>query len=353
MRRECRLRGATTVASGRNCRSRPPHADAQLLILATSVEGEEVWTFSSHLLTDYQGQSQGICRIGKPKELALSLKTGFSNIPTTQFLGNLRGVGGKLWESTPSWFRDVYWETRRQAERKLERPFSLQIISHDISVPWEYMRPRQHNSTSLDMLILEHPVARRLVARGGNSNFTVPTIPSGRFAVIAPSYLSGKTYQQLARRDAVIKHFRRQFNALSVDGVSQALIDLLKDQRGIPIATLFYYGHGSADPGDLMQARLIMEDAELTAMNVAGEEPSIGRKYKTFCVLTACDVGTTTSMLAASAGWPTLLLDNNFGGVLAPLWQIDPSQAFDFCKELFRRSLRKRFQSPRPFCLLE
>jgi hypothetical protein len=240
-----------------------------------------------------------------------------------------------FWSVTPPWFREAYRELRRT-----KRAFTLQIITQDSLIPWEYMRPSHPDRGQLDLLVLEHPVARRFFAETGNTNSAVGVIPDGRFAVVAPRYPGsrpGPPLQALAGRDDVVRQLKRKYKALEIDGQSQAMVDLLADNRRLPIATVYYYGHGTADPADPGSAHLLMEDADLAVATVRGRGALLGRKCNSFVVLNACDVATTAPALGFAAGWPTMLLDERFGGVLAPLWQIDPSETFDFCNALFAK----------------
>lgn len=59
----------------------------------------------------------------------------------------------------------------------------------------------------------------------------------------------------------------------------------------------------------------------------------VGRDHRPMFILNACQVGQAQHALGSISGWPSALLRQGFGGLVAPLWSIQDNTASKFMRE--------------------
>lgn len=316
-------------------------ADVNWVIRVQNINkpGAQFWELRSDLLQNYRKETDGQVDIPDAADFCKSLRERLSDTAPHLVHDRLKGQGKILWSRTPRWFQEAYWA---MWDRKPN--FSLQLFSRDNLVPWEYVTPADVDRNEREeVLILRHPVARRTMSQTSpNPNYSIPIIEDGQIAVVAPTYDDRLGVCRLPRRNRIVRKMKWRFKAIEILGKRHNVLSLFKGNAVSSCSAIYYYGHGAANDAHALGSRLLMEhDVEDVAADDAnGAGMQIGTRNHTLAVLAACEVGTSGSVLGVAEGWPTILLDNQFGGVVAPLWKIDAEHGAEFSINLMSEIIR-------------
>ena len=272
---------------------RGKRADAEWVIGVPDINkpAAQQWRLTSDLLGDYLKETEGPAEVSEANTFSKSLQERLSNAGPDQVHDRLKGYGKSLWDCAPR-FKDAYWA---MWDRKPH--FTLQIVSRDNIVPWEYAVPVDvDRNDKPELLILRHPIARRTMSIN-NVNYRVAVIEDGKVAIVAPTYANRSDgIKSLPKRDSVLRTMTKRFKAIEIPGRRVDVLSLLKGDRISSCAVIYYYGHGAADVTNPLASRLLMEQGpdDLAVDEAKGAGIGIGKGNHTLALLTACEVGAFT-----------------------------------------------------------
>ena len=120
-----------------------------------------------------------------------------------------------------------------------------------------------------------------------------------------------------------------------IAGTREAVWNLLtKGLDAVSVSIVHFAGHGDFPLGVASLSSLKLQDATLTVLEVAAEV-RLGRKSGCLVIFNACETGATGSVLAGVGGWAQAILQQRFGGFIAPLWAVDDDDAAIVASDLF------------------
>ena len=148
-------------------------------------------------------------------------------------------------------------------------------------------------------------------------------LPRGTILSFVPNYPGNGSLPAAIEEGEWIVHERA---ALAVEPRRDRFLDVLDGNHSAPVALIHFAGHGRADSGK-RDAGIRFEDDWVTLDDVTGSSVKLGRSFRTFVVLNACEAGSQSAVLGMNWGWPDALTALEFAGVLAPLWKVEDSTA--------------------------
>ena len=246
----------------------------------------------------------------------------------------LHTLGLELFGRAPACFRQAYWFLR---ERNPD--FSIQFMTDDGQTPVELMVPYRGRE-ELDLLSAMHPMARWLLPRfdDGIGGDLVPNIPHGMVAAMAPDYSAREDVAAIPNLSAIRDYYASR-DTRWFDGVTGVLKSLLRSSY--PVSILLFYGHGKAGNND--------RDFLLSlSRRQSGGTRDRQRQNNARAALQ--DAGGAQRLLhwrralGSVSEWPTTLMKRSFGGIIAPLWDVDTFQAHEMSKSLLDDILRSHRQ---------
>jgi hypothetical protein len=254
----------------------------------------------------------------KPEEFAASIARQAIEIAPGDHVRFLESAGRLLYEKTPPAFQQTY----RALRKAFGAGFPIQISTDDPYTAWELMMPDVEGAR---LMLVDHPIARWLL---DHKSTMCPTLRPGRIVTVAPRYDGSRGLDRLDAAENESEGLQRKFGAMGVPGRSREVLDVLGGGLGVPITIFHFAGHGSHH-GRSEDSELYLEDRSLRALELRHDSITLGKQHRTLVVLNACEVGTTSEQLGAVGGWPEVLLEREFGGVLAPLWPVRDHDARD------------------------
>ncbi len=234
-----------------------------------------------------------------------------------------KGLGERLFESTPRCFQDAYWELIRV----YGLGFPIQIMSNDPYIPWELMRP--YDATHPPYYLgVGHPVARWFMDYEGDRHVK---IPRGRVATTAPDYKKRPPMRILpaAQRESQAILSKLPGVAIAVRADTSSFVTMFEDPGKQDIALIHYAGHGSCNSDQTDMAFLVLENGDVFALSLRNHDIALGANRHSVVFLNACQVGQSGLNLGVIGGFADALMSRHFGGLVAPLWSVydDPAAA--------------------------
>jgi hypothetical protein len=244
----------------------------------------------------------------------------YRDILATENAGKLKdllhGLGLELFLQAPACFKDAYWFLREK-----KRGFSIQFITDDGLTPVELMVPFRVRE-ELDLLSAMHPMARWQLPRAdGIGGDLIRRIPRGTVAAMAPDYSGRNDVDAIPNLPAIRSYYATR-EMRWFDGATGVLKALLRSSHEVRI--LVFYGHGKAGSKE-RDSYLVLADDTVVVREIDSAATTLGSRYQTLVVLNACSTG--AGALGSVSEWPTTLMKRRFGGVVAPLWDVDPFPA--------------------------
>jgi CHAT domain-containing protein len=89
---------------------------------------------------------------------------------------------------------------------------------------------------------------------------------------------------------------------------------------------LHFAGHGRAHSG-VSEGGIEMEDDIVSITDVHQDRVVLGKQQGTVIVLNACETSAGARLLGMNAGWGAAIADREFGGLIAPLWEVQDEAA--------------------------
>jgi len=255
----------------------------------------------------------------------------FIDDKSTDFLRRsaLVGAGIQLFRAAPDVFREVFWRLIDEAA-----PIAtVFIISEEPYLPWELMIPNRISegvSQRRDPLGVEFALGRWTGRRWGgppaeiriNRSLAVaPEVPSVAHGADEAAYVAGL------------------FRGTALDPASiENLDNTMRDSE----AQLVHFAcHGSADGRFANQELRLEGDESLAAYlleALSGVRDGLARD-RPFVFLNACECGRSGVALADARGFPQVLLNLQAVGVIAPLWGILDTTAFEIARDIYDTAL--------------
>ena len=271
------------------------------------------------------GRFSGLVDLGAaPERYANALFESCSDLDDVAFRRQLRGIGEQIWAKTPDEFRRTYADMRNAQGDS----FSIQFVSDDPWVPWELMRPvLGDGSLPADHIMLTHPIASWPAEAQGQMR---DWLPDGRIVTFSPQYSAHHALPG-ARRES--ERLVADLGATLAVGTRAGLLDLLENPSPETVGIVHFAGHGGEG---IRGCGLEMEDGWLVLDEVRQTGVSLGRRDHSLVVLNACVVGAAAAQLGVLDGWPAALAANRFGGVVAPLWEVEDEAALEIVVEMLQ-----------------
>jgi len=244
------------------------------------------------------------------------------SIDPGQHMTFFQGLGDDLYEMTPSCFKELYWVLFDKYGH-----FPIQILSDDPYVPWELMRPTRREGdqreTDPEILARRHPLGRWFLNKEG---FRLTKLKSGKVATIAPDYskrrLKGLKPLLSAQTESNTICSKLGSHAIRITGRKQNVIEMFEDARKEDIGLVHYAGHGASKIKKAKFAQLLLEDTDLLVYDIRRKETQLGRNRHSLVFFNACEVGVSGLNLGVIGGFAEALIEDRFGGFVAPLWSV-------------------------------
>ncbi|MEL7781592.1 CHAT domain-containing protein [Citromicrobium bathyomarinum] len=298
-----------------------PDAAGPTLSVTIATYGERIqhWHWKALVPGGVEEDAERIDLGGNDQQFAEALLRTCPELPHDAFRRMMRGIGERLWQSAPGRFRDAFLGWRQ----KIGQGFSIQFVTDDPHIPWEMMKPAD---VDIDHLFIEHPVARWPLTRGGKRQ---SSFPGGSILSFVPVYEEGNSLPSAIDESEWLEH---NLGAMAMSANSSTFMNLLEHGHSEPVGILHFAGHGLADSG-IADGGIELEDAVIRVVEVNQSAVVLGERDGTFVVLNACETAATAQMLGMNTGWGIAIAERGFGGLLAPLWEVEDGVALSFVQE--------------------
>ncbi|QXT34860.1 CHAT domain-containing protein [Sphingomonas sanguinis] len=238
------------------------------------------------------------------------------------------GIGEHLWRVAPAEFREGYAKWRAA----LGTDFPIQFITEDPYVPWEMMKPEIADAGHL---FVDHPVARWPAQRTG---LLRERLGRGEILSFVPSYAPG---QGLPHAELEGRWMAQALGAVTMTARTDAFFDVLDGRHPNGVAMIHFAGHGRVDTGQ-RDGGIQLEDGFVGVMDVDQTRTVVGLECATLVLLNACETSAGARMLGTNTGWGAAIAARGFGGLLAPLWEVDDGMALEMIKAVLPALLQRR-----------
>lgn len=278
------------------------------------------WRMLSDSFPNRPAQMDGRTNLGHaPAEQAIEWLKRLATLERGKHGGQIAALGDSLWAQAPEEFRAFYWALYDHIQ---DRPLTIQFVTDDSYLPWELMVPRRNGDDDHGAIAQRHLVARWIGSLQGN----MPArLPDGNLVVIAPRYPAINLAAPSAQDSAV--QLVNDFGALRIGGTKAALSELLSKPAAVPIAMVYFTGHGKGDETIAQASSISLEDDEFSAGEAARWHVRHEDRHRPVFFLNACEVGASGNVFGSVGGWAHALLSRRFGGLIAPVWAIDAEDA--------------------------
>jgi hypothetical protein len=284
---------------------------------------------------------------GDRQAMVQPLYDQLAGIGQGDYLGLIQGFGDAIYQFTPDVFKKTYWVLRRQ----FGNSFPIQFITEDTRIPWELMRPvSEDESEKGEVLAMEHPVAHWIIDYAGDLSPTLPA--TGQILTIVPHYSEESTNGRLPWAQIESTSLAATFgNRLDRQpGTKEALMSVLKcvfeREPAGGVCVLHFAGHGEFRLSEEADSRLILEHDEiLRVLEVRNIDTTLGKKYGTFVVLNACQIGGGGEILGTVGSWAEAFVFRKFRGFVAPLWAVQDKAAESVVVTLLNATLNDSQQT--------
>ena len=255
---------------------------------------------------------------GEGKEFADNLLLTCPDLKPARFKRVMDGIGEHLWDIAPADFRAAYAGWRSS----LGPSFAIQFVTDDPYVPWEMMKPRL---TAARHLFLDHPVARWPLSRVGRR---LDRFEGGNILSFVPRC---EGHDELAFAVAEGEWICAQLGGLAMSANVETFLRVLDGEHDHPVGLLHFAGHGREHTG-VSAGGIELEDGTVSVTEVHQQRVVLGQRDGTLMVLNACETSAGSRLLGMNVGWGAAIADRSFGGLIAPLWEVQDEAAFEIMK---------------------
>lgn len=245
---------------------------------------------------------------------------------------SLKGAGQSLYEAAPESFKQAYWTLVDRGTP----PHSILIVSQEPFIPWELMIPfRRRPDGTLERrpqpLGVECAVGRWLHEGHVAPSTRVPLVDS---FVIAPTYPGPKPSPLRKTAEEI------QLVLAAVPGTRVQPADVLSigEQLGQGGRSLVHFAcHGADSPKAGIQAVFLDGGVSRLTSIAVGQIDGVMTAFqkKPLVFLNACEVGRPAIALVGIGGFAKAFIDLGAAGVIAPLWSVSDTTAFDVAQRFY------------------
>jgi CHAT domain-containing protein len=260
---------------------------------------------------------------------------------------SLKGAGQQLFAAAPESFKKTLWTLIDRGTP----PQSILIVSQEPFIPWELMIPHRRRPDGTPEQ--RPPIGVEFaVGRWVSDDYLSPSIRV-RLAdsyVLAPRY-PGPKPKPLANAANEAQLVLGAFPGTRIDPVDIQTLDRTFATAGRSL--VHFVCHGADSPRSGIQSIFLDGGIErLTSIEIGQITGVIaGFRAKPLVFLNACEVGRPSISLVGIGGFARAFIDLGAAAVIAPLWSVADTVAFDVAERFYRevqavaegRSSRKSF----------
>jgi len=258
---------------------------------------------------------------------------------------SLKGAGQSLYEAAPESFKQTYWKLVDRGTP----PRSILIVSQEPFIPWELMMPfRRLPNGKMERrpqpLGVECAIGRWLHDGHVAPSVRVPLVDS---FVIAPTYPGPKPSQ--LRKTA--EEIQLVLAAVPGSRVQPADVFSIDEQLGQGGRSLVHFAcHGADSPKVGIQAVFLDGGVSRLTSIAVGQIAGVMKAFekKPLVFLNACEVGRPAIALVGIGGFAKAFIDLGAAGVIAPLWSVSDTTAFDVAQRFYSAATKAAENGPPP-----
>lgn len=247
------------------------------------------------------------------KDFADGLLKECPGLQPSRFQRTLDGIGERLWDIAPAEFRTAYLDWRA----RIGTSFAIQFVTDDPYVPWEMMKPRIPTARHL---FLQHPVARWPLSRAGRRR---ARLAGGDLLSFVPKY---ERHKALGFAIVEGQWVCSALGGRAMPANTDTFLDILDGKHPSPVGMLHFAGHGR-EHSVVTNGGIEMEDGVVSVADVHQDRVVLGQREGTLIVLNACETSVGARLLGMNVGWGAAIADREFGGLIAPLWEVQDEAA--------------------------
>ncbi|MEO7236509.1 MAG: CHAT domain-containing protein [Lapillicoccus sp.] len=257
-----------------------------------------------------------------------------------KYLADLQDIGAHLFEKLfPQDFQAALWEHRTELD-------NLFLLADEPFIPWELVHlkpptgPREQEPCFLGQLGLVRwqftpfPPTATLQAR------------AGKVFSVCPEYADTTLHLDEVQAEAAF--LTSSLGARAVTATEEQVRRLLRRRGGFDL--LHFSGHGTADPGNISEAKIVLAGREvggalvsdyLSSTTVAENVRLAGRRGGSgpLVVLNACQVGRAGEDLTSLGGFARAFLEAGASAFVSCLWSVNQTPARLFVETFYGRLL--------------
>ena len=257
-----------------------------------------------------------------------------------KYLADLQDLGAHLFEKLfPQDFQAALWDHRTELD-------NLFLLADEPFIPWELVHlkppigPREQEPCFLGQLGLVRwqftpfPPTATLQAR------------AGKVFSVCPEYADTTLHLDEVRAEAAF--LTSSLGARAVTATEEQVRRLLRRRGGFDL--LHFSGHGTADPGNISEAKIVLAGREvggalvsdyLSSTTVAENVRLAGRRGGSgpLVVLNACQVGRAGEDLTSLGGFARAFLEAGASAFVSCLWSVNQTPARLFVETFYGRLL--------------
>jgi CHAT domain-containing protein len=129
--------------------------------------------------------------------------------------------------------------------------------------------------------------------------------------------------------------------AVTMTARTDAFFDVLDGRYPKSVAMIHFAGHGRVDTGQ-RDGGIQLEDDFVGVVDVDQTRTVVGLECATLVLLNACETSAGARMLGTNTGWGAAIAARGFGGLVAPLWEVDDAMALEMMKAALPPLMEKR-----------
>jgi hypothetical protein len=288
--------------------------------IARSGENRQTWVWSA-MLPGAVMDGSGVVELDPSAEaFAADLLRACPTMTADRHRRVFAGLGEKLWQAAPSGFRSIY----ERCSEVLGPGYPIQFVTDDPHVPWEMMRPDDGVG---DHLFIRHPVARWPLTRSGRRH---GRLGRGDVLSFVPRYGGGSELPWAVREG---EWMREAMGAIAMTPTVDTFLGVLDGRHEGTVGVLHFAGHGQVDTG-VSDGGIELEDGMVGVLEVDQSRVVLGARDRTLVFLNACETSSGARLLGMNVGWGAAIASREFGGLVAPLWEVDDESAFDMVRQV-------------------
>lgn len=335
-----------------------PDSDIDLYLTVLTRGGNRIWWIGP---TDTNSQGLNIvgAAVGESDAVLNALQDVFTNRLSEKTRRNrLLGLWRILQDAVPAEVWAAVDEATNRVVDKIRKP-SVVLVTDDPQVPWEAATV----SSSSDRLAFPesaenagpaHLGGEAVIGRLPNAEGSQRP-PADRAVevvwILAPDYsktVLGGGLTNVEEGNEVAARFANQEVVdlpHNLDGLVDYLVPLNEGEGGTPPDVLHIASHGTTltdelgPPGLPLMANESLPGFKVPVINLAPTDVNhLDLGQRTFVFLNLCHGAAATSVLGQAVGLADAFASAGARAVVAPLWQVDDSQARAFAKALYEHA---------------